>query len=213
MYCRMCGNKVEDTDHYCQHCGTPTGYREQSAPSVEEEKKEEEIVFNPPYEPQSHFIEEDPPFEGEEPQDTTQEDEILKEFISESEIKEEFIPDGDDSSARVKNSEFTWNLYEFPGQKQKKPRISISTGILRITASRSQRSPRHRHLKKSSSRRSRPDQSGSKSRILTGSLPSAEKMRSFRSCWTENMKNLKQDSGRTWSGRSRSQPRLRKNQF
>jgi uncharacterized membrane protein YvbJ len=35
----MCGNKVEDTDHYCQHCGTPTGYREQSAPSVEEEKK------------------------------------------------------------------------------------------------------------------------------------------------------------------------------
>ncbi len=120
MYCRMCGNKVEDTDHYCQHCGTPTGYREQSAPSVEEEKKEEEIVFNPPYEPQSHFIEEDPPFEGEEPQDTTQEDEILKEFISESEIKEEFIPDGDDSSARVKNSEFTWNLYEFPGTKAKK---------------------------------------------------------------------------------------------
>ncbi|MDD3169704.1 MAG: zinc ribbon domain-containing protein [Eubacteriales bacterium] len=118
MYCRKCGNKTGDTDHYCQVCGTPTGYEEPTAAPAETNEMKEEIVFNPPYENKSHFVKE-PLLDGEEPSEPKEEEEALKEFISEDEIeahkekeRETVKPDS------LKDSEFTWNIYEFPSSKK-----------------------------------------------------------------------------------------------
>lgn len=99
MYCRSCGNKLGDMDHYCQVCGTPTGYREPPAAPAETTEIEEEIVFNPPYENKSHFAEEEPSFETEETPAADEEEDA-------------------DSTEPQKNAEFSWNVHEFPGTKK-----------------------------------------------------------------------------------------------
>lgn len=104
MYCRKCGKKIADTDHFCQFCGSPTGYSEPSPTPLE---IEEEIIFNPPYEDKPH----------------SKEDEELKEFISENEIEEaqqeEAREKEEEEPEPVKTPEFTWNVYEFPTDKKK----------------------------------------------------------------------------------------------
>jgi len=116
MYCRSCGNKLGDMDHYCQVCGTPTGYQEPPAAPAETTEIKEEIVFNPPYENKSHFAEEEPP----EAEETTAADkeEDLKEFISEDEIEAHKQEEDTDSPEPLKNTEFAWNVHEFPGTKK-----------------------------------------------------------------------------------------------
>lgn len=115
MYCRSCGNKLGDMDHYCQVCGTPTGYSE---PPAETAEIEEEIVYNPPYENKSPFAEEEAPSEAEETPAAGEEEEDLKEFISENEIEAHKQEEDADSPEMPKNTEFSWNVHEFPGTKK-----------------------------------------------------------------------------------------------
>jgi len=115
MYCRMCGNKTGDSDHYCQVCGTPTGYKESPAAPAEASEMKEEIVFNPPYDNKAHFTEEEPPYSEEE---QSEEEEDLKDFISENEIKAQKNEEETINPEAVKDGEFAWNIYEFPGSKK-----------------------------------------------------------------------------------------------
>lgn len=117
MYCRKCGNKIGDTDHYCQVCGTPTGYEEPTAPTAETDGMREEVVFNPPYENKSHFMNE--PIIDEEELSEPEVEEDLKEFISENEIEAQKEEEGEsEKSDSSKDSEFTWNIYEFPSSRK-----------------------------------------------------------------------------------------------
>lgn len=118
MYCRMCGNKTGDSDHYCQVCGTPTGYKEPPAAPAETSEMKEEIVFNPPYENKAHFTEEDSPYAEEERSEPEEEEEDLKEFISENEIEAQKNEEETINPGAVKDGEFAWNIYEFPGSKK-----------------------------------------------------------------------------------------------
>lgn len=118
MYCRMCGNKTGDSDHYCQVCGTPTGYKESSAAPAETSEMKEEIVFNPPYENKAHFTEEDPPYAEVERSEPEEEEKDLKEFISENEIEAQKNEEDTINPEVVKDGEFAWNIYEFPGSKK-----------------------------------------------------------------------------------------------
>lgn len=115
MYCRMCGNQIGDTDHYCQYCGSPTRYKEQPTVAAAETDGKEEVVFNPPFENTSHI---------------TEDEEDLTEFISENEIekeqKKEEDEDKEERSEPVKNSEFTWNVYEFPTVNKKTENIEFN---------------------------------------------------------------------------------------
>ncbi len=112
MYCKMCGKKIGDTDHFCQFCGTPTGNAD---PSAAPSETKEEIIFNPPYEDKSHMTEE----------------EELKEYISENEIEEaqqEEVQKKEetDEPEPDKNPEFAWNVYEFPSEKKKTEDIEFN---------------------------------------------------------------------------------------
>lgn len=119
MYCRMCGNKLEDSDHYCQYCGTPTGSGE-SVPGPEEAPdSKEEIVFNPPYANKSYFAEEETASGKEERSEPSEEKEDLKAYISEDEIKAHKQEEASAEQVGVKNREFVWNVHEFPSAKKK----------------------------------------------------------------------------------------------
>lgn len=114
MYCRKCGNKISDTDHYCQYCGTPTGFKDTLSAPGDPEEATEEIVFNPPYDNKSHFDEE----EGSAPEP----EEYLKEFISEKEIDvhKDIQKSGEEAfePQMAKSSEFNWNVHEFPQNRK-----------------------------------------------------------------------------------------------
>ncbi|HML36889.1 MAG TPA: zinc ribbon domain-containing protein, partial [Bacillota bacterium] len=129
MYCRMCGNKISDTDQYCQMCGTPTGLENQSAAPSETMEEKEEIVFNPPFENlKFYFAEKDLRYAEEESSETEEdaaspekEEADLKEFISENEIKEanqrkaeNDRREGAGEAKPVKAPEFSWNVHDFP---------------------------------------------------------------------------------------------------
>ena len=47
MYCRMCGNLLDNRDKYCRECGELTEFKisEESAEPIE---TAEEVVYNPP---------------------------------------------------------------------------------------------------------------------------------------------------------------------
>jgi len=111
----MCGNKTGDSDHYCQVCGTPTGYKEPPAAPAETSEIKEEIVFNPPYENKARFTEEDLPYAEEE---RSEAEEDLKEFISENEIEAQKNEEETINLEAKKDGEFAWNIYEFPGSKK-----------------------------------------------------------------------------------------------
>lgn len=119
MYCRMCGNKLEDSDHYCQYCGTPTGLGESSPGSEEAPESKEEIVFNPPYANKSYFAEEETASGKEEISEPSEEKEDLKTYISEDEIKAHKQEEASAEQVEVKNREFIWNVHEFPSAKKK----------------------------------------------------------------------------------------------
>lgn len=119
MYCRKCGNKIGDTDHYCQYCGTPTDIKEPPSKAGEPEQEKEEIVFNPPYDKKSHFAEEETSgTEGE--QEEPEED--LSKFISDTEIDVEKDTERQEEETSgpqtAKSSEFNWNVHEFPTKKE-----------------------------------------------------------------------------------------------
>jgi len=123
MYCRKCGNKIGDTDHFCENCGTPTGFKQPPSGLGEPEEPKEEIVFNPPYDNKS-------PFTETEPSDPEQEED-LKEFISDKEfdIQKETQEDKADSGVETeKNSEFNWNVHEFP-EKRKTDDVEFNWNI------------------------------------------------------------------------------------
>lgn len=125
MYCRKCGNKTGETDHYCQVCGTPTGYQEASDAAAETTEMKEEIVFNPPYDNKSQFIEESlpgsedslDPNEAADSSDPNEAEADLKEYISENEIEEQKMDETMNPGASKEN-EFTWNIYQFPSSKK-----------------------------------------------------------------------------------------------
>jgi hypothetical protein len=121
----MCGNKLGDTDHYCQFCGTPTGFKEPPAAPAERSEIEEEVVFNPPYENRPRFAK-----EPERPEDTAEpeKEKDLKEYISDYEIEaaQKAHDDAGAEQGPVKNSEFTWNVYEFPTAKKKTEDIEFN---------------------------------------------------------------------------------------
>ncbi len=134
MYCRKCGNKIGDTDLYCQYCGTPTGFREPSSEIGEPEEPREEIIFNPPYDNKFHFAEEDT---SEEPR----RDEDLEEFISEPVIEEqtdarkgeqnvaredEQIQGGASGTQNAKSGEFNWNIHEFPAKRKRTDEVDFN---------------------------------------------------------------------------------------
>jgi hypothetical protein len=115
----MCGNKLEDSDHYCQYCGAPTGPGE-SVPGPEESPdSKEEIVFNPPYANKSYFAEEETASGKEEISEPSEEKEDLKTYISEDEIEAHKQEETSAEQAEVKNREFVWNVHEFPSAKKK----------------------------------------------------------------------------------------------
>ncbi len=129
MYCRMCGNRIEETDHYCQHCGTSVKNREPSAPPIEETEIKEEVVFNPPYERASHFAEEDPS-DGErsEPSENEEPEKELENFISEDEIEAQ-KEEPSETPEPPKNNEFTWDVYEFPSKTKKTDEIEFNWNL------------------------------------------------------------------------------------
>lgn len=125
MYCRMCGNKLDEKDQYCQKCGAPTGLAEAAGTAAENEEIKEEVVFNPPYESTSPFAgaEEQPADDEACPEGQTED---LGAFISETEIEEanrqqddKKAPETEESRASEKKQEFTWNVHEFPGAKKR----------------------------------------------------------------------------------------------
>jgi hypothetical protein len=128
MFCRKCGNKISETDLYCQFCGTPTGYEKAPAALAEEAEDKEEIVFNPPYEnDRSNVTEGELRFAGEETAATEKEEEDLKEFISENEVKEAHREQEDVGEPEpARDSEFTWNIHEFPSQRKKTEEIEFN---------------------------------------------------------------------------------------
>lgn len=100
MYCRMCGNKLRDMDHYCQFCGMPTEFKDTPSERAESAEMKEEVVFNPPYDNKTQFAEDEPALEFSEP---------------ESESEQEATEPG-----AGKSSEFIWNVHEFPDPESKK---------------------------------------------------------------------------------------------
>lgn len=123
MYCKMCGNLLDDTDRSCKICGTPTGEKETPAESIE---IKEEIIFNPPY--RKNFV------EGEQSKKTAEAEEEMSMPAETTEAEEEMPPEETDEADHVSpalqekrdgdikykrtNSEFTWNVHEFPTKKK-----------------------------------------------------------------------------------------------
>lgn len=116
MYCRMCGNKLRDMDHYCQFCGMPTEFKDTPSELAESAEMKEEVVFNPPYENESQFAEDEPALEFSESEPEEKED--LKEFISENEIEAHKQEQETTEPEAERNSEFIWNVHEFPESKK-----------------------------------------------------------------------------------------------
>lgn len=138
MYCRMCGSKLGDADHFCKNCGTPTGIGEPTLTPADEPVIKEEIVFNPPYDKESGFQEdgaaadeldkEEPagedPAEGEH-RNLKREKEDLKGFILEVDIAEANKIQAEATEAgpepikkQTGADEFTWNVHQFPKAKK-----------------------------------------------------------------------------------------------
>jgi hypothetical protein len=123
----MCGNKLGETDQYCQKCGASAGSAEAAGTAAENKEIKEEVVFNPPFESTSPFI----GAEEEEPADDDAvcpkgEAEDLGAFISERELEaanrkhdDKIAPEAADLSVPEKNQEFTWNVHEFQGSKKR----------------------------------------------------------------------------------------------
>ena len=89
-----------------QKCGTPTGYGESPEAAAEAKEMKEEVVFNPPYKSTSHFAVGEPLPDEEEPC-LPEEEEVLKDFITETELIE-----ASDGQMQEKKQEFTWNVHE-----------------------------------------------------------------------------------------------------
>jgi len=110
MYCKICGNLLDDTDQSCKICGTAVEHKEKPAEPMEE------VIFNPPFEeektevPFGSFA--DPVKIG------LSEPEPIKKVISDLNME----PVKDLKSEPVKmpdaNQEFKWNIYEFPKAKR-----------------------------------------------------------------------------------------------
>ena len=121
MYCRMCGKLLDDTDQHCKYCGTATGFQE--IPAEPKQPMEEEVVFNPPYESEERhnsFL-----LKEEETQIEEKAEENLKEFISENEVEEQKRQAGAIDESTARNTEFSWNVHEFP-QKKKTEDVEFS---------------------------------------------------------------------------------------
>lgn len=134
MYCRMCGNKIDDTDRYCNKCGAPTGHQENTTETTEPIVISEEVVFNPPYEGTGysnnglHLAEEETPA-PEKPSIPDEPKEELKGFISGKDIEveahkiQEFATE---PPAPKKHSEFDWDVKDFPTTSKKTEDIKFN---------------------------------------------------------------------------------------
>ena len=118
MYCKMCGNLLDDTDRFCKICGAKTDFKI-PAKSAEPIAVKEEVVFNPPFEgeePQQnrfYFIEEEASREPE------KQEAELEEFISDQEMKMNSQREAYAEETDIKkNNEFKWNVHEFPTVKK-----------------------------------------------------------------------------------------------
>ena len=119
MYCKLCGALPSSTDRVCKICGTKLDGESpaESPESIEREAEIlEEVVFNPPYEDETHhnrfYLIEDNPLEQ------AGEKEALKEYLSGEEVEAErkYESAGDDFQGRkpISSSEFNWDVHDFP---------------------------------------------------------------------------------------------------
>lgn len=118
MYCKMCGKMIDDSDRHCRFCGAPTGYIETDKSTAETAESTEEVVFNPPFK-RDDELNESLHLTEEEILEQQKPEENLKEFISDNEIKEQQkLEEKTEEQGGVKNSEFIWNIHEFPKTKK-----------------------------------------------------------------------------------------------
>ena len=134
MYCRMCGNKIDDTDRYCNRCGAPTNGQEKSSENTEPIEISEEVIFNPPYEGKDypsnglHLAEEDLTIPEKSPE-TEEPDKELKAFISGEDLEVEAHKAQEaaiEKPQTERTSEFSWDVKGFPTSSRKTEDIEFN---------------------------------------------------------------------------------------
>ncbi len=123
MYCKMCGSLLDDTDRFCKACGEKTDFHPSAeSPESIERQKEEEIVFNPPFEDNIHrnrfYLVEDKPEAIQEENKEADQKGLLSGDEIENQNKENLTAENTGRPERTDTDEFQWNVHDFPKSKK-----------------------------------------------------------------------------------------------
>jgi hypothetical protein len=128
-----------DMDRFCHACGAPAAYRETPSESARSAESNEEIIFNPPYKNPSNYSKSELRFAEEKSTGPDSAEENLKDGIDsgdaveagKNERKEADAADTKETgkSGRSIESEFVWNIHEFPKAPRKTDDIEFNWNL------------------------------------------------------------------------------------